>query len=42
LELEGIVFVEELEVPLSLLSNGWIIGVKRQLSRERSREAEHL
>jgi hypothetical protein len=40
LELEGIVFIEEFKVPLPLLSHGWIVGVKRQLGRERFREAE--
>ena len=41
LQLEGVVFVEELEVPLATLGDTGVIGIKGQLGVERPAGAEH-
>src|SRR5271166_2581253 len=40
LKLESVVFIEEFEVPFSSLGHPSVIGIKGQLSLERSAEAE--
>jgi hypothetical protein len=41
LKLQGVVFIEEFEVPFSLFGNPGVIGIKRQLSVLLLAEAEH-
>ena len=41
LKLEGVIFIEELEVPFSSLGDPGVIGIERQLSVQLLAEAEH-
>lgn len=41
LKLKSVIFIEELEVPLSALGDPSVIGIKGQLRMERPTDAEH-